>query len=436
MKNAIWKKGLVIVAIAVFFSPAIMPAIGTINSPVSVERKALTLRNYSLPPPMSVDMILEESIFRRASVREFTDEPITDEELSTILWAACGYREDGKRTVPGIDGVHAAVIYVLKEDAAYKYDALNHSLIFYKEGDWRDIVGWQYEAPIQLGLCWNTDKANPNYGGAELGEIGQNIAFMANALELGTVVCGQVPPAIEPLGIPDNEEGMIVMPLGHPEYPYEFTYMPMWLSFLPRIQYSNMSLATAIQKRNETTSWEGKLTRREQSQVIWASYGYSYYLDERDAPKNPIKRHRTVPSAHGYYPLRMYAVTKSGIYRYIPGLYKYDKWGLPIVTFMLKIRCGDNREEIAQASSQSSIASAPLSIISVLDIEKTYDLSGEQFRRFWYYEAGASVHNVLLEATAWNLSANIVFPIDITAIRSLLRLNNNFIPLLIVPVGR
>ena len=45
---------------------------------------------YSLPPPKSVDMILEESIFRRSSVRDFSDEMVSDEDLSTILWAAYG----------------------------------------------------------------------------------------------------------------------------------------------------------------------------------------------------------------------------------------------------------------------------------------------------------------------------------------------------------
>ena len=34
-----------------------------------------------LPPPIEVDMILEESIFRRMSVREFTNEPVSDEDL-------------------------------------------------------------------------------------------------------------------------------------------------------------------------------------------------------------------------------------------------------------------------------------------------------------------------------------------------------------------
>jgi len=446
MKKSVWRKGLGIGMMVLFFGVTLNSAIVTYNSPTSLvekfemKRGNLIFQNYTLPPPLTVDMPLEETILRRMSVREFTEEPVTDEELSTILWAAFGYREDGKQTVSSINGIHAAVIYVLKEDAVYKYDALNHSLTFYKEGDYRDIVGWQYHAPIQLGLCWNTDKADSHYGSAELGEIGQNIYFMANALDLGTVITSQGPePAIQPVGLPPNEKGMGVMPLGHPQYPYDFEYEPMWISLLPKIEISDMSLSTALQERNEGTSWEGEITREEMSQLLWASYGYSYYLDKSDQEKNPIKRHRTVPSAHGYYPLRMYAITESGIYRYIHGMMKYDRWGLPVVTFLAKVANGDMRDEIARAS-QSFIASAPLLIISVLDIQKTImwdDLSDEKYRYCWYYEAGASAHNVLLQATSLGLKGNIVPIEDKDSICSILGLDNEqFDPLLIVPVGK
>ena len=433
MKTNLRKRSIAFCFTLVFFGLVILPAIETSS-----------LTDYSLPSPIDVDMILEESIFRRMSVREFTDEPVTDEELSTILWAAYGLRDDGKRTVSAIDGIHAAVIYVLKEDAAYTYDALNHSLALYKEGDYRDIVGWQYSAPIQLGLCWDTDKTGICYAGAELGEIGQNIHFMANALNLGTVVTAQGPdPAIKPLGLPDNEEGMIVMSLGHPKHPYNFINKPRWLSSLPRIQYSDVSLSTAIQEREESTSWNGELTKQEQTQLIWASYGYSYFLDDSNNTIGRLDRHRTVPSAHGYYPLQMYVVTESGIYLYFPNFYNpvygllRGIWNLPVVTFLMKIKNGDYREDVAQASSDPSIASAPLLIISVLDVDKTIrwdDLSG--MLHIWYYEAGASAHNILLEAAAWDLSGNIEFPSDVAAIRSLFKLNDDFVPLLIVPVGR
>ncbi|MCK5260980.1 MAG: nitroreductase family protein [Thermoplasmatales archaeon] len=426
MKNNLYRKSLAVTIIIIFFSLSINPVIVTSMS-----------NEYPLPHPMPIDMTLLDAIFRRMSVRGFTDQNVTDDDLSTVLWAAYGYRDDGNRTVSGIDGVYASVIYVLKENAVYRYDPLNHSLVFYKDGDYRYIG--QYEAPIQLGLVWDKNKSgNENYSGAEMGAIGQNIQFMANALNLGTVVTGEVPSPIDEIGLPSNEVGKIVMPLGYPNFSYDFTHRPMWLSLLPRIKEPGASLQTVLEERSETTSFAGNLTRSEVSQVLWASYGYSYLLDKSDAPNNPIKRHRTVPSAHGYYPLRMYAVTKSGIYRYIHGIFSCDRWGLPIVSFMLKIRNGDKREEIAQAS-QPFVVSAPFLIISVLDIRRTNqwdDLSAEKFRWIWYYEAGASAHNVLLQAKAWNLTASIALITDTESVRSLLRLNDNFLPLFIVPIGK
>ena len=141
-------------------------------------------------------------------------------------------------------------------------------------------------------------------------------------------------------------------------------------------------------------------------------------------------------------------VTKDGVYEYYPNvltdiLTKFsetsghvDFFWLPIVTSMMKIKNGDMGEEFAQALSEPGIASAPLFIVPVLNLEMAKELSGDYCWRFWYYEAGASAHNVLLETTAWDLAANIVFPTDIDSIRSILGLNNDFIPMLVVSVGR
>ena len=437
MMNRTWGRYVLVVGILVVLC-------STIFMPFS---KAGFQGEYPLPPPLSVDMRVEESMFRRMSVRDFTNETVTDLELSTILWAAYGYQSDGGRTIAGINNTYAGIIYVLKEDAAYTYNPMNHSLIFFKDGDWREIVGWQYKAPIQLGLCYDTTKADAQFGGAELGQIGQNIQLMANSLGLGTVVCGQIPPAIDPLGIPNNQEGIIVMPLGHPLTVYHFRNRPLWFSTFPRIQTSNVSLSYALDQQTESASFNGTLSRNTLSQFLWCTYGFSPYLDRSGQESNSIRRHRSVPSAHGYYPLRMYAVTQKGIFYYQSNLlvkfntYQVDFIGLPILTYLVKKISGDYRNQIAEASALPSIASAPLIILSVLDLDMTRpagkdDLSGEINRRFWYFEAGASAHNVLLEATAWNVSAAIVLPVDSLSIQSVLHLGEEVLPLFLIPVGQ
>lgn len=429
MREAVFKKGLIVGLIIIVFFISDIPLAAEVSS---------SYGDIDLPPPMNADMSVEKAIFRRVSVRNFTEEPVTLEELSTVLWAAYGIRDDGRRTISGVDGIFSVQIYVLREDAVYSYDPVDHKLVLYKLGDYR-YVG-QYMAPILFGLVWNKTLSNDeNLTCAVMGQIGQNIHFMTSALNLGTVVNADLPGwSLTEVGLPPNEVPKIIMPMGHPSSPYKFIYLPMWISLLPRVRDSGVSLTRALNERNESTNFsQCCLTRKKISQMLWASYGYSYLLDLSKPEKKYVTRHRTVPSAHGYYPLRMYAVTKSGVNLYVPGLSYIDPYGIPIVSFLIRIRFGDKRNIIGSAS-ESFVSSAPLIIIAVLDLneaKKTDDFTVPEFRWLWYYEAGACAYNVLLDATAWSLSGNIVIPQDDSAIRDLLRLNNSYIPLFIVPVG-
>jgi len=391
-----------------------------------------------LPPPENLDLAVEEVLARRMSIREFTNEAVSDQDLGTLLWAAYGLT-DGGRTVNPVDGHHAAVIYVLRQDAIYRYDPVNHSLVLYREGDYRHRVA-QYTAPVQLGLTWDlTVSTDENASAAEIGAIGQNIQFAANALNLGTVVTAEIPSRLDNIGLPPHHKGRIVMPLGHPLHPYAFVDRPLWISFLPRISASDGSLTAALGERSEATSWSSTpLSREEVSHLLWAAYGYSYYLDKSEQGNNPVKRHRTVPSAHGYYPFHIYAVTADHTCRYFGNVVPIDLWGLPIVTFLWPICRDDNREAVADASAPY-VSRAPLLIIPVLSIQKTVswdDLSALRFRWIWTYEAGAAAHNVLLEATARGLAGNVAPVTDREAICSLLHLDpEHYDPMMVIPVG-
>lgn len=434
------KKMLTLFLISIILTTAIAPVL---------QSGTIITTDVDLPPPLDVDMILETAIYRRMSIREFTDEPVSVQMLSTILWSAYGLREDQTHTVLEIDETSAAVIYVLNEKAAYRYDPEHHKLTVYKEGDHRsDIDILQYNAPIQIGLCWDTSKADPNHGGTELGQIGQNIQFMANALDLGTVVTGQIPPAIEPLGLPEHEEGLIIMPLGYPKTPYNFKEQALWISNLPKIKESTSTVSQTLKNLKEGISFKGQLTDQETSQLLWSSYGYSQYIDSSKQEPIHLKRHRTVPSAHGYYPLIIHVLTENGIYQYYPNILidilintlhiinaPVDFFGLPIITFIRKTTDKDVREDISTLCEEPDIASAPLIIIPVLDLEHAKELSIESAIRFWYYEAGAVAQNVMLESTAWGLSAKIIYANNPTELRTILQLPDNNIPMLVIPIG-
>jgi hypothetical protein len=224
----------------------------------------------------------------------------------------------------------------------------------------------------------------------------------------------------------------------------------MWLSLLPKIQNSSTSLTTAIVNRKESFVWNDEAPSRQQlTQMVWSSYGYSYLIDHTYPEDRynvfDITRHRTLPSACGMYPLRIYVVTEENTYRYYPNIVDTiyssvrgcKSW--PQITFLQKVISRDIRFNIAQFS-ESYISTAPLIIIPVLDLEQTIkgnrDLSDEQFRWSWYYEAGAAAHNALLEATAWGLAGNIAMIQDKDAVCALLNLDSQqFEPLLAIPVG-
>jgi hypothetical protein len=173
-------------------------------------------------------------------------------------------------------------------------------------------------------------------------------------------------------------------------------------------------VSSAINQRWQSIAWQGTLFNWEQAQLVWAAYGFSYYLDGIGG------RHRTVPSSHGTYPLRLFAVNATGIYEYVPE------------DHMLKPRClGDFRQAVGTAS-RDFIAAAPLLIVPVLNVS----MVDEQFLWPWYYEGGAVAHNVLLEASAWNLSATIISALNHSSLNQILKLDSEYLPLLVIPTGR
>jgi nitroreductase len=416
-------KGLGFFVCSMLIITVVLPVAGEpiiIKTNDVIENLNVIIDKYDLPPPISVEMILEESICRRMSVRSFTGEAVTDEELSTILWAAYGITENGNRSIFNPDGTYSTIIYVIRSDATYKYVPEDHSLSLFKSGNYLHLGS--YTAPIKFGLVWDMDvESDEKRGMADIGMIGQNIYFDANALNLGTVTTAQYVDDLYQLGLPSNEKPEIVMPLGHPSSPYDFTYDPLPPSNLPEVINNNLSLEDAINDRLIEEKWDDNpLSLLEQSQLIWSSYGYSYLFDNVNN-----KRHRTVPSAIAYYPFKIYAANHSGVYRYIHNTHS--------ITEILQ---GDQREEIKNSIEYNdiNITSASFIIIPFLDT----NIGGLQYLNLWAYENGAIINNILLEATALNLSANVIYDIsDEAGLRTALGISSqtHLMPLSVVPIG-
>jgi nitroreductase len=418
------KKIICILICTLLIATAVFTVTGELNKSKTedvIENVDIASAEYPLPPPISIDMVLEKSICRRMSVRTFTQESVTDEELSTILWAAYGYTENGNRSIFSPDGAYSTVIYVIRSDATYKYVPENHSLSLFKSGNYLNLG--EYTAPIKFGLVWDMSvTADEKKGMAQIGMMGQNIYFDANALDLGTVTTGMNVDDLYQLGIPANEKPEIIMPLGHPASPYDFTYNPLPVSNLPIVMNNTFSLEDAINNLDIVNSWDNApLSIVKQSQLIWSSYGCSYFFDNVNH-----KRHRTLPSAINIYPFKIFAANQSGVYQYSPSTHS--------ITTIVQ---GDRREGINNSIESNNIAitSASWIIIPCLDT----NIGQPQYQTFWYYEVGAIAHNVLLEATALNLSANVINEIsDEAGLRSALGISSqtNLLPWAVIPVGR
>ncbi|UCF50639.1 MAG: nitroreductase family protein [Thermoplasmatales archaeon] len=418
------KKTLGFLICTLLITSAVLPVTGKLNISKSedfVENISYIFDDYPLPPPISVDMILEESICRRMSTREaYTSQQVTDEELSTVLWAAFGTTENGNRSIYLPDGSYSTIIYVIMSDATYKYVPESHSLSLFKNGNYL-YIGQNDGAPIKFGLVWNKSIINDELiGMAEIGMIAQNIYFDAIALDLATITTGAGVDELNDLGLPSNEKPEIIMPLGHPSSPYDFDYSPLPPSNLPIIVNNTYSLEDVINNRLISYRWDNiPLSEVEESQLIWSSYGYSYLWDNVNN-----KRHRTLPSAIGVYPFKVYAADQDGVYLYDPSTHS--------VTTIVE---GDRREEINNSLGSSDIWTATASWI-IIPFYNTNNYP--QYLNWWYYEVGAISHNIILEATALNLSANIITDIsDINGLRSALGISSqtNLQPWFVIPVG-
>jgi nitroreductase len=374
-----------------------------------------------LPPPLPVGMVLEQSVSRRMSYRAYTAAPVTDEELSTVLWAAYGRTANGGRTVYSPNGTYSTTLYVIRNDATYIYVAANHSLLLFKTGNYL-YIGQYDSAQVKFGLVWNTSIAPDLKGGlAQIGMIGQNIYFEANTLDLGVVTTGYGVDELNDLGLPPNEEPEIIMPMGHPSPPYSFTYNPLPPANLPGIVNNTLTLFDAVSNRSITHEWSTvPLTLLEESQLLWCSYGYSYYFDNVNND-----RHRTLPSAVDIYPFKIFAANETGVYQYAPQTHSVSL-----------VVSGDRREAIqsALAPVNISIASAPFMVLAFWD----QTLGSQWPTEWWYYESGAITHNVLLEGTALNLTGNVVTVFaDQNGLRTALGISAypNYLGMAIIPVG-
>lgn len=83
-----------------------------------------------------------EAFAARASVREFSPEELSLQDISDLLWAANGINrpDESKRTAPTAMNSQDIDIYLVMRQGSYLYDAKNHRLILVDSNDNRALV--------------------------------------------------------------------------------------------------------------------------------------------------------------------------------------------------------------------------------------------------------------------------------------------------------
>jgi SagB-type dehydrogenase family enzyme len=155
-----------------------------------------------LPEPQKTGgMPLFEALDARQSKRSFSQEPLSLQDLSTLLWAAYGInRDDGRRTAPSARNWQQFDVYLLMADGWYVYDHLQHAIIKKGEEDLRKHAGSQdfvKTAPLNLVFVSDHDritgvsKEKQEFNSAtDVGYISQNVYLFCASEGMATVVRG------------------------------------------------------------------------------------------------------------------------------------------------------------------------------------------------------------------------------------------------------
>jgi len=166
----------------------------------------------ALPAPQKdMSYPLMRALENRKSIRKWKDEPLSEQELSNLLWATCGITKaatknaKSKRTAPSACNSQEIKVYVATRDGAFLYDEVNHQLILKKSGSLMDHIGTQkmmHSAPVGLiyvadfskmtNFLYKSDDERWFMATTDTGFVSQNVYLYCAAANLSTVILGLV----------------------------------------------------------------------------------------------------------------------------------------------------------------------------------------------------------------------------------------------------
>jgi len=203
------------------------------------------------------------------------------------------------------------------------------------------------------------------------------------------------------------------------------TFAPDKIIELPKpMLKSNKSFEQVLSERRTKRAFSvERVNKRILSQLLWAAQGIT------DESRN----YRTAPSAGALYPLEVYIIVQNkGCEGLENGLYKY----IPNENQIEFIKPGDLDSSLANVGySQDFFARSPICFILTAVPKRTTKKYGERGYRYIHMEVGHVGQNIQLQGTALGLSVGIAGAFKDQKLSELLDLNEEEIPLYIMPVG-
>jgi len=187
----------------------------------------------ALPEPSDLgSTTLVDALTSRRSQREFRDTPLSEQQVSDLLWAAQGITSgSGGRTAPSAGALYPLEVYVVTDDEVLHYLPDGHRVEARQSSTIRravaDAVGQDSAgaAPAVVVIAGVLARVEPKYGGRaerylllEAGHAAQNLLLAATALGLGGVPIGAFgdDALARALGLPPGEQTVYAIPVGLP----------------------------------------------------------------------------------------------------------------------------------------------------------------------------------------------------------------------------
>ncbi len=164
-----------------------------------------------LPKPVHCDARFFDAVQNRRTLRKYTQEKLSIQQLSTILFVAAGEtklataRSKSRRTIPSARNAQVIEVYVVLENGTYRYREDTHQLIMVTNRDLRYFLTTQSMMKNNVGgllyiACFDkltgyTAKNKERMmilSAAEAGSIYQNVGLYAAIANLSSVVIGLV----------------------------------------------------------------------------------------------------------------------------------------------------------------------------------------------------------------------------------------------------